>query len=193
MDYVWYVGYGSNLSEKRFLCYIRGGTPRFGKKCNNGCKKDKSLLVENKPGIIHYRLYFALPDGNKKTCNWGKGGIAFISPHEDKISKTLCRMLKITRNQYDDVRKQEGCSWYCMEILLGEDDGVPIYIITNQDDLSNILCPSNCYIKTIALGIKETYTSNEEEITKYLITKEGIRGNLHEEQVRKLITSTKNE
>ena len=101
-------------------------------------------------------------------------------------------MWKITRSQYDDVRKQEGCSWYCKEILLGEDNGVPIYTITNKNDLSNILCPSDRYIKTIALGIKEAYNYNVEETAKYLIRKDGISDNLQKDQILKLITPVKN-
>jgi len=29
--YVWYAGYGSNLNKQRFMCYIKGGTPTYGK------------------------------------------------------------------------------------------------------------------------------------------------------------------
>ncbi len=62
MAYVWYVGYGSNLSQQRFLCYITGRIPCFGKKKNDGCKKNQTLPADNKPIIIHYPLYFALPN-----------------------------------------------------------------------------------------------------------------------------------
>jgi hypothetical protein len=91
MAYVWYVGYGSNVHEQRFLCYIRGGTPRFGKKHSKGCT-DKTPPVEKKAITISYPLYFALPDKNTKTSNWGAGGVAFIDPQEAKKLKTFCRM-----------------------------------------------------------------------------------------------------
>ncbi|MBW8042125.1 MAG: hypothetical protein FVQ85_19290 [Planctomycetes bacterium] len=188
MGYIWYVGYGSNLSEQRFLCYIKGGVPRFGNKQNTGCK-DKTFPVENKSIILQYPLYFALPGSIKKTCNWGPGGVAFIGLHKDKKSTTFCRMWKITEKQYEEVRKQEGRCWYCKEILIGKDDAVPIYTITNKYYLSNILCPSQSYIKTLALGLKETYNFNEEEITSYLITKDGIRGGLQKDQILKIIAS----
>lgn len=189
MDYIWYVGYGSNLSERRFLCYIKGEIPRFGKKKNDGCKKASTLPAENKPVIIHYSLYFALPNNLKETPNWGRGGVAFIGYHEDKGSKTYCRMWKITREQYEEVRDQEGRYWYGKEIPLGEDGGVPIYTITNQTVLSNIICPSDAYIKTIALGLKETYKFNEEQIADYLITKEGIKDSLKKDNLIKIIIS----
>ncbi len=191
MNYVWYAGYGSNLSEQRFLCYIRGGTPFFGRRRNNGCIKDQALPVENKPIIISYPLYFALPNNKKETENWGTGGVAFIRCHEDKTLRTFCRMWKITKEQYEEVKKQEGRSWYCKEIPLGQDNGVPIYTITHDADLNNILCPPDAYIQTIAIGLQETYNLNEEEIANYLLDKDGIRGNLNKEDLLKIIVPPK--
>ncbi len=109
MDYVWYVGYGSNLNEQRFLCYIQGGTPRFGRRSDIGCT-DKTLPKDNRPITIHYPLYFALPVDITKTENWDVGGVAFISPYKDTNTKTFCRMWKITKEQYEEVRVQEGRS-----------------------------------------------------------------------------------
>lgn len=188
MGHIWYVGYGSNLSEQRFLCYIQGGTPRFGKKHNNGCK-DKTLPLENKSIIIHYPLYFALPSSNKETSNWGSGGVAFISPHKDEKSKTYCRMWRITKEQYEEVREQEGRYWYNKPIPLGEDGGVPICTITNEVELNNIIPPSEAYIKTIAIGLKETYNFNNEKISNYLIEKDGIKGCLKKDEILKMIAS----
>ena len=78
-NYVWYVGYGSNLSKQRFLCYILSGIPRYGRKRNQGCT-NKGLPLEHRPIKIPYGLYFALPEERKRTSNWGKGGVAFITP-----------------------------------------------------------------------------------------------------------------
>ena len=188
MSYIWYVGYGSNLHEQRFLCYIKGGTPCFGKKCNDGCK-DTALPVEKKAITINYPLYFALPDKNTNTPNWGIGGVAFIGHQEDKKLKTFCRMWKITKGQYDEVKKQEGSSWYGKEMQLGEEDGIPIYTITNNAFLTNIIRPSDAYIKTIALGLKEAYNFNDEKIVDYLIEKKGITGGLQKDAMLKIITS----
>ncbi len=85
--------------------------------------------------IINYPLYFALPDKNTKTYNWGTGGVAFVGPKEDRRVKTLCRMWKITQNQYNEVKTQEG-KWYGKEILLGNEGGIPIYTITNDTILT---------------------------------------------------------
>ncbi len=187
MAYVWYVGYGSNLHEQRFLCYIKGGTPRFGKTHYNGCT-DKTLPAQNKAIIINYPLYFALPDKSTKTSNWGAGGVAFIAPKKDRRVKTLCRMWKITKDQYNEVKRQEG-SWYGNEILLGDEDGIPIYTITNDTVLTNINKPSDTYIKTIALGLKETYSFTDKKVVRYLIAKRGIKDSIRKDNMLRIVTS----
>lgn len=35
---VWYVSYGSNISENRFSCYIEGGIPEGSEKEEKGCE-----------------------------------------------------------------------------------------------------------------------------------------------------------
>ena len=174
--YVWYVGYGSNLSKQRFLCYIVGGIPKYGKKYKGGCS-DTNCPIDDKPIKIPYSLYFALPNGYTKTDNWGEGGVAFINPikEENKDYWSLCRMWKITCEQYEEVRDQEGKSWYNHEIYLGEEGGISIRTITNKIALTNILQPSDTYIKTVALGLKETFGFGDDAIAAYLTEKEGLK------------------
>ena len=54
---VWYIGYGSNLSKERFLCYITGGQPIGNAKSYEGCR-DKTLPISDKSIIINNDLYF---------------------------------------------------------------------------------------------------------------------------------------
>jgi len=79
-------------------------------------------------------------------------------------------MWKITTDQYEEVRTQEGRSWYDLPISLGEDeDGTPINTITNSQVLKNILAPSDSYKKTIVEGLRETYPKmSEAEIVDYI-------------------------
>jgi hypothetical protein len=188
MPYVWYVGYGSNLHEQRFLCYIKGGIPCFGKVPNAGCA-NKTLPVEKRPITISYPLYFALPGKNTRTSNWGAGGVAFVGPQEDKRVKTFCRMWKIAKGQYDEVKTQEGSRWYGKEMQLGEENGIPMYTITNDAVIDNIIPPSEAYIKTIALGLTETYGFTNEEIVGYLLDKTGIKGILQKDEMLRIVTS----
>jgi len=187
-NYVWYAGYGSNLSRQRFYCYIKGGKPSFGNHCNSGCK-NKTLPVDSKVKNINYPLYFALPNKKKKTSNWGYGGVAFIRTNKDAKNKTICRLWKITQEQYEEVKKQEGC-WYNKEIKLGEKNSLPILTITNENHLNNIICPSNSYLKTICVGLKEScsFLTNS-EITEYLVKKEGIKGEFHISEIKNVLNT----
>jgi hypothetical protein len=182
-SYVWYVGYGSNLCRKRFLCYICGGRFKWGGPPAKGCT-DKSAPLADKPFKISHRLYFA-----RKSGFWEDGGVAFIYPEREseEAKWTLGRMWKITYEQYKEVKAQEGC-WYSHEIHLGEEEGVPILTITSEQCLTPNK-PSKAYLKTIVLGIKETYNMINEDILEYLEDKDGIRNNYSKEELKKIIES----
>jgi len=80
-EYIWYVGYGSNLSKQRFLCYILGGTSKYGKRSNHGCT-NKALPLEDRSIKIPYGLYFALPEGRKKHLIGEKVGLLLLLPRK---------------------------------------------------------------------------------------------------------------
>lgn len=98
-------------------------------------------------------------------------------------------MWKITREQYEEVKTQEGPGWYGYEIPLGDEDGIPVYTITNKNNLNNILQPSEAYLKTIALGLKETYKFSNEEVANYLIEKIGIKEKLTKDEILGFLAS----
>ena len=100
----------------------------------------------------------------------------------------MCRMWKITKAQYSEVKAQEG-GWYNREIEIGETDGLPMVTITHNAVLTNLLCPSDAYIKTIALGLKQTCGLTKEEIVDYLLDKPGINGSMGREMVAKIVMS----
>jgi len=54
--------------------------------------------------------------------------------------------------------------------------------------LENILFPSDRYLKTVALGLKEVYNFNDEEFAEYLITKNGIKGKINKSDLIKKIS-----
>ena len=97
-------------------------------------------------------------------------------------------MWKITKDQHEEVKKQEGQSWYDHEICIGEDNGILIYTITNKRKLNNIP-PNERYLKTVALGLKETYNMDNEEISEYLIGKNAIKGNFTKDNLIGIVES----
>jgi len=183
--HLWYVGYGSNLCRERFLHYIDGGKFQLGGKPCTGCR-DKIFLDESKPFKIPHGLFFA-----NSAPWWGNGGVAFISLKRElnKNKHTYGRMWKITREQFLDIWNQEGGGWYDKELPLGHDnDGVPIVTITSSNKLESNT-PSDNYLKTMVLGLEETYHLDKKSILEYLIKKPGIKGNLVKKILLEIINS----
>jgi hypothetical protein len=113
-DYVWYATYGSNMLQERFLLYIKGGNCVFNGKNYTGCR-DKSLPKDSKPIEITYNMYYA-----NRSLSWGAGGVSFLDL--SKPGKALGRMYLITKEQFEDVRRQEGggSNWYNEIVNIGE-------------------------------------------------------------------------
>lgn len=202
--YIWYASYGSNILEERFLCYIQGGQPKGSAKTYDG-SSDKSLPIDKEEIFINSELYFA-----KKSKSWDNGGVGFIKTNFDPKHQTLARMYLITKEQFIDIVKQETendgelninfdkalidgslifkeGSWYGNLIYIGTQYDYPIFTFTNQDNLTPTTKPNENYLRTIINGIQETYDHlNTEEITDYLITKQGIENNYSREDLIKL-------
>jgi hypothetical protein len=187
-EYVWYAGYGSNLSRERFLCYIRGGKPRFGRKIHAGARST-GLPAEDRSLAIKHRLYFALPEPSTATENWGPGGVAFIDPEPDEEATTVCRLWRITREQYEDLKSQEGRVWYAAEVELAEVDGISVMTVTHKQRLRNELPPSAAYLKTIAVGLQETAGMGMEEIAAYFLDKAGIKGRMSRSNIIEVLSA----
>ncbi|MDR1611166.1 MAG: gamma-glutamylcyclotransferase, partial [Planctomycetota bacterium] len=110
-ELLWYASYGSNMLRERFLCYIKGGKFRGRGEDKGGCR-DTSLPLEDRPLLIPRQLYFA-----RNSSTWGGRGVAFLD--KDRPGLTLGRMYKITREQFGEVKSQEG-DWYRYELALGD-------------------------------------------------------------------------
>jgi len=100
-DYIWYASYGSNLSRERFLCYIKGGVPKYTAKKYSGCL-DKADPIEERPITLFYELYFA-----KSSPTWCGSAVAFIKSRKSD-SVTLGRCYLITVIQLIGIACQEN-------------------------------------------------------------------------------------
>jgi len=181
--YVWYATYGSNLLRERFITYLKGGKYRLGGKSNNKCE-DSTMPVADEPYVIPHKLYFA-----NKSPWWENKGVAFISPKCDKKFCTHGRIWKITEQQFDHVWCQEGKSWYCEKLVLGNhQDGTEIVTITNCEELPRNP-PSNNYLRTIIAGLKEMGLTDE-RICDYLIDKDGISGKFTKQNICEICRSS---
>jgi hypothetical protein len=201
---IWYASYGSNLAyEKRFLCYIQGGTPVGSNKANPGCR-DRTPPREIKLITLNFELFFA-----GYSASWG-GAAAFIKPG-DPAATTLGRMYLITEEQFNDVVLQENSrevdgthlvpslrelatqKHYCVPgvkaygrlLALPNETSRPILTFTNTDeDVMPIGPPSEAYVRIIATGLKETYPAMENrDVVDYLSRADGVRGRIPAEQL----------
>lgn len=160
--YVWYACYGSNILKERFMHYIKGGKCRFNDAYYNGCK-DKSDPLDERPFTIPHKLYFAM-----NSRKWENDGVAFLHPEKDDSIMTLGKIYKITCDQFKDIQKQEGDSWYNKILCLGEVDGIPVKTFTHSCVVDERK-PCDKYINVIMLGLKETYPKMpDEEIEQYI-------------------------
>ncbi|WP_462413340.1 hypothetical protein [Neobacillus sp. Marseille-QA0830] len=201
-QYVWYASYGSNMNRDRFLCYIKGGSPKGSTRMEVGCR-DASLPVAESFFTIPYPLYFA-----KEAAGWQSMGVAFIGQDKVPATPTISKKYLITKEQFVDVVKQENNgidfqldlsdvsktgsmafrqSWYGNILYLGEEQGYPIFTFTapwNQEEVDKEK-PSPAYLSTIVKGLKADYSY--EEIYAYFINKPGIIGEYSTEELADII------
>lgn len=204
-EYVWYASYGSNMNKDRFLCYIKGGTPKGSTRKNPGCM-DQSLPVEEKSYVMKHQLYFA-----KEAAQWQGKGVAFVDPKKESISHTYSYMYLITKEQFFDVVSQENHvssvaldiekvmeqgnylylkSWYGNVLYVGEEGGYPVFTFTSPEGLKNeeLNAPSLEYLSTIMQGLKREVGLSDSEMMDYMAEVPGIKGKLTREQLESYVT-----
>lgn len=170
---VWYAAYGSNLSEDRFGCYIRRGVCRqngiYYKGCTDTTKWDASEFRKF-PG----RLYF----GNS-SASWDGKGVAFFD--ENGCQAVQMRLYRITREQFLQVRSQEGKSdsWYGRIVCLGiDDEGTEIYTLTSKT-LREENAPADKYLDLIKNALINEGGYTEKTVQSYFssMTDDGLGEN----------------
>ena len=160
-ELIYYVSYGSNMLEERFLSYIKGGKCRFNKMNYRGCD-NKSLFLSSKSIVIPYQMYYS-----KFSTSWG-GAVSFLSKNK---GKTYAKAYLITKEQFEQIKKQEG-AWYSREIELESIDGFETRTFTSEfeSEHKSFIEVNNNYKKVLRLGLKESFNNlSNEEIEKYLI------------------------
>jgi hypothetical protein len=200
---VWYVCYGSNLCYDRFLCYLEGGKAA-GSRTKQPGARDSSEPTDERAVFIPYYLYFS-----QKSMNWHGGGVAFLDPRRDDSVQTLGRAYLISREQFEDVFRQEnrnqdlcidwdtllnagtqnlGDGWYHQIIKTGELEGKPILTFTHSgnSDERGINPPSEQYLRTIIAGLFETYNLGKEGMKKYLRDMRGIKDKIKPATITRL-------
>ena len=167
-EYIWYVSYGSNMLEERFLCYIEGGCFEDGGSYNEPCQ-DTTRPLEKRAIDIPYDMYFGNTSGS-----WNGCGVSFLDTTKEGHALGVAYL--ITREQFEHVAAEENCGrfpngtgyWYENIRNLGEMDGFEMVTITN-DELRPYNEPCEEYLNTLKRGIRENWSEmSEEDIENYL-------------------------
>lgn len=164
-EYLWYVSYGSNMLEERFLRYIKGGN--YGGKVSQPCD-DQTLPLAVKAIEIPYDMYF----GNK-SGSW-KCGVSFLDV--TKPGNALAVAYLISKKQFNHIAAEENDgrfpdgtgNWYEHIIGLGMMDGFEVKTVTNES-IRSYNPPSSDYLSTLFRGIKENWPDmSDKDIEEYL-------------------------
>ena len=154
-EYVWYVSYGSNMLNERFMCYIKGGSFE-GSRYRQACS-DTTPPLAVKTFEIPYDMYFGNTSGSWQNC-----GVSFLDV--SKKGHALGVAYLITKDQFRHVcaeenggrAPEEGYSWYEDIIDLGVMDGFEVKTITNRN-LRPYNEPCLEYRETLISGIKDNW------------------------------------
>src|SRR6185312_15485359 len=91
---VWYVSYGSNMSEARLTAYLEGGVPPGGNRSNPGAR-DSSPPRRSVPVDLPGCVYFA-----GHSPQW-HSGVAFYD-HDAEGGPAAARAYLVTAHQFAD-------------------------------------------------------------------------------------------
>ncbi len=185
---VWYVSYGSNLLRARFLTYLTGGPiPGATDGREQGGARDRSLPLADRPVEIERTLVFA-----KRSARWGDGGVAFLDPDERPATPTLGRAWNITRQQLEDVFRQENqqqepavidldqlerrghvdgyASSYGRLLFLGPwHDGLPLVTLTCAARPTDPNPAHSSYLGVMEEGLRECWGLHQADARRYLL------------------------
>lgn len=210
MSYVWYLSYGSNMNRERFLCYIKGLQYKNHPNPEQGCR-DQSMPLDERSITIENELFFAL-----QSSRWNNMGVGFITEKKQHGAKTFARIYKITKEQFEDVVKQENRldvhedldidynllrkqGSYCLFddrfygrlLMVDEIEGIPVYTFTINQIPKEYSKPTPYYIETIVSGIKSNFDHENELIYHAFKDLNGIRGQYDQSELKKIISNVK--
>jgi hypothetical protein len=184
---VWYVSYGSNMSESRLSAYLQGGVPPGGNRANPGAH-DSSPPRRSVPVDLPGALYFA-----GDSPQW-HGGVAFYD-HDGEGGPTAARAYLITAHQFADIAAQEmyrvpqegdplvevvidgidggrhhvGPGRYETLIEVGRLEGVPMLLFTAPHGIDHLehTRPSPAYLAMLADGLRESRQWDDTDVATY--------------------------
>jgi hypothetical protein len=184
---VWYVSYGSNMSEARLTAYLEGGVPPGGNAANPGAQ-DPTPPRRSVPVDLPGAVYFA-----GDSVQW-HGGVAFYD-HDAEGGPTAARAYLITAHQFADIAAQEmyripqegdplvevvvdgidggrhhvGPGHYETLVEVGRLEGVPMLLFTAPHGIDHVehTQPSPAYLAMLADGLRASRQWSDDDVAAY--------------------------
>lgn len=179
---IWYVAYGSNLSERRFQCYLDGTRPPGAGRAMRGAR-DARPPLRSEPCRLSGGLRFG---GHSVVWN---GGVAYYDP--DGEGTVWGRRYLLRWSQFEDVFAQENASptepvglppdpslehrdgRYRRLVQLPDHDGVPAVSFTGVSR-PPVRAPSRDYLRWVIAGLREGHAADAGTIADYLGRADGV-------------------
>lgn len=201
-DLVWYVAYGSNISDQRFDCYVAGGSPPGSMRTYPGFR-DPTPPRESEAVTVPGGIYFA---GRSRVWT---GGTAFYDSGLD--GEVAGRAYLIGAAQFSDLAEQEmlreplgdrdlsvvlssgrhayGEGRYETLLSLGEHDGRPMLTVTAPwtADSAALAPPTPEYLRTIGSGLADAHGWDADAVGSYLAGAPGAAESWTARQVADLL------
>jgi hypothetical protein len=197
---LWYVAYGTNLSIARLRCYLRGGRLPGVARQYQGCR-DHSDPLTTFGALVPGRIYFT---GHSSV--WG-GGMAVYDPEHP--GWVAARAYLLTASQFGDVLAQEmrqqpgveldltpvhrlgrhsyGPGRYQTLVRVGSRAGLPMLTFTSGHHArQNLSAPTAAYLRTMAVGLRESHGWSDGQIAGHLASIAGIHGSWTPDQIAAL-------
>ncbi len=159
---VYYVSYGSNMLEERFMTYIKGGRCRFNGVTYKPCRNTNNPII-SLPIEIPYNMYFS-----KKSNSWNQISVCFLDVSEPGFA--YGRAYLVTEEQFKDIQRQEGLKWYENEVELNSINGIKAKTFTNFQNLEHksVDKVGKEYLQVLISGLQETHGLSDEKVKEYL-------------------------
>jgi hypothetical protein len=197
---LWYVAYGTNLSIARLRCYLRGGRLPGAARQYSGCR-DHSDPVATFATLVPGEVYFT---GHSTV--WG-GGMAVYDA--ERPGWVAARAYLLTAGQLGDVLAQEmrqqpgadvdltpvhrlgrhtyGPGRYQTLLRVGSRNGIPMLTFTSGQHAHRTLnAPTSAYLRTMAVGLRESHGWSSGRIGAHLASIPGAHGTWTADQITAL-------
>lgn len=200
-ELVWYAAYGSNLLAARFSTYLTGGqAPHRPTARPQAGARNPAPPHQDRAWPLPHPLFFA-----GTSPGWGGAAVAMLDPTRSPAHPTLGRIWLITAQQFEDVFRQENGqrvpdgdrrplfsvadaapgrpldvldAWYGRVVHLGPGPGGhPVVTMASPDPSRHRRGPAHpSYLRTIGLGLAESWGLSARAAAEYLVGCEGNAG-----------------